>query len=105
MWLRVLSEWVPMGMGVTGATIPFIIGASHPNKSGAADIADLARVLYEFQGLESHRVRIEDCYVLGQPVASLYSLGETMAAGELIRRSRGGSALYVSEKYRGKGTI
>lgn len=91
-------------MGNTGPTIPFLLGAIHDNAS-AQDMGDLAALLYQFQLLRSHHVRIAPCWELEQPVVSLYGRSETMNSVELVKRPSRPSSLYVSQEYTHKQDI
>lgn len=101
LWLNLIGQWIPQGMGNTGPTLPFLIGATRVVglKSGAGDISELSELLYTLQNSQNFHIRIAKCSNLGQPVARLHDRNETMAGNELIRRTRGTSSLYVSMDY------
>jgi hypothetical protein len=101
LWLYLVREWIPKNMGTTGPTLPFLIGATRVVgiKSGIADISELSALLYTFQRVTSHYIRIQICGTLRQPVAAAYDRNEIMDVEELIKIRKGESALYVSQTY------
>jgi hypothetical protein len=104
---RLLRNWVTSGMGNTGPTLPFLLGATrkfdeaHP----VADISELNAMLFGFQDFTTHNVLIKECHTLHRPVVGLYRLDTTMEALELIVRPKAKSLLYVSRRYEHKRDI
>jgi hypothetical protein len=100
LWLYLVREWKRKKMGSTGPTLPFLVGAARLAKSeiSTADITDLNALLYSFQRVKSHHIRIAICGTLKQPVAAVYDRRTTMDLRELVELRKGESALYVSQE-------
>lgn len=108
LWFGLIEHWRPRGMGNTGPTLPFLIGATRiaGTGSGAPNIADLSDLLYSLQGTGSP-IFIANCSTLHQPIVTLCDQSATMMLRDLIKKPNGaGSSLYVSrEDYDHSGDI
>jgi len=102
LWLALVLNWRSHGMGNTGPTLPFLIGATRivGIRDGIPTISDFGSLLFSFQTSKSHYIRIEACARLGQPVVGSYDRSSTMDGSELIRRNKGSSSLYIGNRYR-----
>lgn len=107
LWLRILNQWVPRGMGNTGPTLPFLIGASRLNSpaAGRPDISDMSRLLAALHNSTTHYIKIEECGTLHQPVAAEYSRTYVMSAEELVRKPSGTGSLHISKQYQHSGDL
>lgn len=107
LWLDLIEHWIPMGMGNTGPTLPFLIGAPRVVglRDGIANIPELTALLCSLQSAQSIYVRIDECTNLRQPVVGSYDRNMTMDASEIVRRTNGRSSLYVSQQYRHRQDI
>lgn len=115
---RVSANWFDLLLlqrkkGLTGRTLPFLVGACRtPPGSAPANQDDaffeLGRLLEHMRDADpkSHVVRIATCVDLGQPLAALYPRDEPMNQTELVRsRFDGRHALFVERCYRGNGDL
>jgi hypothetical protein len=107
LWLRLIHEWVSRDMGVTGPTLPFLIGASRLNgvTTTPPDISDMNRLLVALHSGRTSYVRIDRCTTIGQPVATEISREVTMSAAELVRKPKCAGSLHVSRRYRNTANL
>lgn len=103
LWFGLIRRWVETGRGSTGLTLPFLVGAAWRESRHAdgdmPDMFELTDLLHAFQSKTPSEcfIKIAQCGVLRQPVASIYE-GVPMAVRDTIEL-RGGTSTLCVESY------
>jgi len=88
-------------MGITGPTLPFLIGAPRIVKLDTAEVAAgierLGALLYSLQHAQPYRIRVAKCGSLNEPTVELLPASGAMDLAELVGDHQ--SSLYVSSEY------